>query len=83
MKMEAGTDALPAERQLMQGVCYLNKTIYLQIRHDRMQAWLANLHASASASRMEPTFRSQMQMQEFTELALNIISVIQKFTTTT
>jgi hypothetical protein len=67
----------------MQGVCYLNKTTYLHIRHVRMptylhirhammQAWLADLLASASASRMEPTFRSRMQMhvQEVSGLAL-------------
>ena len=39
-----------------------------------MQAWLADLHASASTSRMEPTFRSRMQMQvqEVTGLALSM-----------
>ena len=43
-----------------------------------MQAWLADLPAFAYASRMEPTFRSRMQMQvqEVTGLALTTSGIL-------
>ena len=45
-----------------------------------MQVWLADLPAYASASRMEPTFRSRMQMQvqEVIGLALSVFYTIYK-----